>query len=200
MNEWAPSALAAPWANPPPSPDSCLKLEAFPLKEQVKFPFPSHRNMTDTSALEDSFLTVSWGSWAVSEWDSQQMCCRLNKLQCSLSLRGVIASHAPSAADGEKEGNKTWPCHSPRGRAATAQLPGFIHFVPVTSQWCGGCLAYHLKVQPGTVEIPLVMGNCIEGKWESFQHLRKTCTHVHTILLSMQSPTILTMRSHCRFP
>lgn len=159
VNEWASSALAAPWANPPPLTDSCLELEAFPLKEQVKFPFPSHRNCDRHKwfggRISDSLLELGsvWVGFTANVLQVKQAPVQ------PLPARGYCLPHTfcCGQADGEKEENKTRPCNTPRGKAATAALSSFNLFVTVTSQWCG-CLApgrahlpqYHLNVQPGT--------------------------------------------------
>lgn len=129
MNEHLQPQLP-PRANPPPLPGSCLKLEAFSLQEQVGFPFPSHRNHDRPSGLEDSFLTVSSSSWAVSEGDLQQMCCRLNKLQCSLSLWGVITSHTPPvvAKPQRKGGKENMSLQHSQGKSSHSTSAKFYSF------------------------------------------------------------------------
>lgn len=147
--------------------------------------------VTDSSGLEDSFLTVSSSSWAVSEWDLQQMRCRLNKLQCSLSLRGVITSHAPSAAaklmgKGGKQNMSLQHAQGKSSHSTTAKVYSFGHS-HFTVMWWLSCPWGELILTNITsmsnhwiTEIPQVMDNWgHRERWESFQHLTKTCIQTY---------------------
>lgn len=111
----------------------------------------------------------------MSEWDLQQMCCRLNKLQCSLSLRGVIASHAPSAAAKQtgKGGKQNLSLQHTQGKSSHSRTAKFYSFghSHFTVMWWVSCpwgeliltniISMSNHVQE---EIPLVMDNWVQGK------------------------------------
>lgn len=109
------------------------------------------------------------------EWDLQQMCYRLNKLRCSLSLRGVIASHAPSAVARQtgKGGKQNMSLQHTQGKSSysrTAKFYSFCHSHFTVMWWLsrpwGELIFPNITSMSNQVqeEIPLVMDNWVEGK------------------------------------
>lgn len=167
-SEWAPSALAAPWANPPPSPDCCLKLEAFPLKEQGKLPFLSPRNHDRHKwfggLISDSLLEQLGSVWVGFTANVLQV----KQAPVQPLSRGVIASHTPSAV-AKQTGKRRKTKHVPathRGEEQNSRTARFYSFCHshFTGMWWLSCpwaeliflniISVSNQVQLG---IPLVM-------------------------------------------
>lgn len=221
-SEWMkehPQPRLPPWANPPPWPDSCLKLEAFPLKEQVKFLFPSHRNR-DRHKCFGGFISDS----LLEQLGSVRVGFTANVLEVKqapvqpLLARGYCLPHTfcCGQADGERQENKTCPCNTPRGRAATAELPSFIHCrCHFTLMWLLSCpwgelIFPHITSMSNQVqvEIPLVMDNCKDGKVRKLPTPQKNmcpCTYhpfIHAVTYiihheeSLQVPLVVLSRQN----
>lgn len=162
VSEWAPSQpWLHPWANPPSLTESCLELEAFPLKERVKFPFPSHRSCDRHKCfgglVSDSHLEQLGSAWVGFTANVLQV--KQAPVQ-PLPARGYRLPRAfcCGQADGKRRKTKHVPATHP-GEEQLQQNCQVLFFlsqslhsdvVVVSPLGRAHLPQYHLNVQPGT--------------------------------------------------